>query len=188
MTIRSFIAFSIPNSVANELGDLGARMAYQDKSNAVRWVDQERYHVTLAFLGDQSLDDLESLAVYLDETLGFSSPEVSVRRLSPFPERRPKFIAAMVDPNDALSQVQRQVVSAVKNCGLHMDKRRFIPHITLGRYRHSKNPFSGAIPMNLSMDMVLDEVVLYESVLTTNGAEYEALYRFPLDEFSFDEI
>ena len=94
----------------------------------------------------------------------------------------------MVDPNDALSQVQRQVVSAVKNCGLHMDKRRFIPHITLGRYRHSKNPFSVAIPMNLSMDMVLDEVVLYESVLTTNGAEYEALYRFPLDEFSFDEI
>lgn len=188
MTIRSFIALPIPQAVANQLGDLSARMAYQDKSNAVRWVDQERYHITLAFLGDQHIGDLENMAAYLDETLGQSSPEVSVRRLSPFPESRPKLIAAMIEPNDTLTTLNRQVVSAVLGSGLRMDKRRFIPHITLGRYRHSKNLFSGAIPMNIAIDMILDEVVLYESVLTTNGAEYEAIYRFPLDEFSFDEI
>ena len=94
----------------------------------------------------------------------------------------------MIEPNDTLTTLNRQVVSAVLGSGLRMDKRRFIPHITLGRYRHSKNLFSGAIPMNIAIDMILDEVVLYESVLTTNGAEYEAIYRFPLDEFSFDEI
>ena len=188
MTIRSFIALPLPQAVANQLGDVSARMAYQDKSNAVRWVDQERYHVTLAFLGDQNIDDLENIAAYLDETLGQSSPEVSVKRLSPFPESRPKLIAAMIEPNEVLSSLNRQVVSAVTACGLRMDKRRFIPHITLGRYRHSKNLFSGAIPMNVSIETALDEVVLYESVLTNNGAEYEAIYRFPLDEFSFDEI
>jgi len=188
MTIRSFIALPIPKAVANELGDLSARMAYQDKSNAVRWVDQERYHITLAFLGDQNLEDLEHMATNLDETLDLSSPEVCVKRLSPFPESRPKLIAAMIDPNDTLSALNRQVISAVTASGLRIDKRRFIPHITLGRYRHSKNQFSGAIPMNIVIDMILEEVVLYESVLTTNGAEYEAIYRFPLDEYSFDEI
>ena len=52
MPIRSFIALPIPVEMANTLGDLSAQMAYQDKSNAVRWVDQENYHLRIAFLGD----------------------------------------------------------------------------------------------------------------------------------------
>jgi len=188
MTIRSFIALPIPKDIANELGDLSARMAYQDKSNAVRWVDQENYHVTLAFLGDQNINDLETMAGHLDDTLDQAGAEICITRLSPFPESRPKLIAAMIDRNEVLLTLSRQVNSAVSATGLRMDKRRFIPHVTLGRYRHSKNAFAGAIPMNFSLSAVLDEVVLYESVLTANGAEYEAIYRFPLDEFSFDEI
>ena len=188
MTIRSFIALPIPKEVANHLGDLSAGMAYQDKSNAIRWVDQESFHITLAFLGNQAVDGLEQLADYLDESLSQVSPEISVQRLSPFPENRPKLIAAMIDRNDDLLTLNRQVVSAVMGCGLHIEKRRFVPHITLGRYRHSKNSFSGTIPMNVSFNMVLNEVVLYESILTSNGAEYEPIYRFPLDAFSLDVI
>lgn len=188
MTIRSFIALPIPKDAANQLGDLSARMAYQDKSNAVRWVDQENYHITLAFLGDQNIDDLETLAESLDETINQASTEAFITRLSPFPESKPKLIAAMIDRNEVLLTLNRQVISATNAAGLRLDKRRFIPHVTLGRYRHTKNVFAGAIPMNLALNMVLDELVLYESVLATNGAEYEAIYRFPLDEVSFDEI
>ena len=67
MTIRSFIALPIPQDAANELGDLAAKMSYQDKSNAVRWQDQENYHVTLAFLGEQEEEDLERLVESLDQ-------------------------------------------------------------------------------------------------------------------------
>lgn len=54
MTIRSFIALPVSKDIANELGDLAAKMSYQDKSNAIKWVNQENYHITLAFLGEQS--------------------------------------------------------------------------------------------------------------------------------------
>ena len=62
MSIRSFIALAIPREMANALGDAAAKMAYQDKSNAVRWVDQANYHITLAFLGEQEEQTLETLA------------------------------------------------------------------------------------------------------------------------------
>jgi len=76
MTIRSFIALPIPIDTINEMGDLAAKMSYQDKSGAVRWVDQENYHITLAFLGEQEQDDLEVLAEKLDECL--TKPEFRI--------------------------------------------------------------------------------------------------------------
>jgi len=186
MTIRSFIALSVPEEVSNQLGDLAAKMSYQDKSGAVRWVDQENYHLTLGFLGDQSIEDLESLAESLDQSL--QQPEFTsyVSMISPFPETKPKLMAAMVEKNEEMASLSRQVVSAVNSIGMAMNKRKFIPHITLGRYRHSRNEYSGFIPTNIECELYFDEVTLFESTLTSSGAEYEPIYRFPLDLVDYD--
>lgn len=186
MSLRSFIGLPLPQDAANQLGDIAAKMAYQDKSNAVKWVDQANYHITLAFLGDQSMQDLEALAEQLDERVQQMSFEASVKSLSPFPEGKPKLIVAMLERNDSLRELHKQVMSAVNGSDIELGKRRFIPHITLGRYRHTKNSYSGVIPMNVSCEFVLDDVVLYESNLTPSGAEYEAVFRFPLDDFGGD--
>ncbi len=183
MTIRSFIALPVPSTTANQLGDVAAKMSYQDKSGAVRWVDQSNYHVTLAFLGEQREADLENLAEQLDNHLHQSEFQANITHLGPFPETRPKLVAAMLDRSQDLKVVHQQVISAIKSADLGYDKRKFIPHVTLGRYRHSKNVYAGTIPMNVAFETVIDEVVLYESVLTSAGAEYEPIYRFPLDEF-----
>jgi len=187
MTIRSFIALTLPRDTANELGDLAAKMSYQDKSSAVRWVDQENYHITLAFLGDQEQEDLETLAQHLDYSISQTEFQVDLSHPQPFPETRPKLLAVMVDKSPDIVTLHQQVASAIKATDLRIDKRKFIPHITLGRYRHSRNQYAGNIPMNVSFDAMLDEVVLYESVLTTSGAEYEPVYRFPLDLNDYED-
>lgn len=186
MSIRSFIAIPVPDQIANVLGDVAAQMAYQDKSNAVRWVDQANYHITLAFLDQQNEHDLEYLAEQLDEYLTQSSFTISISHLSPFPESRPKLIAAILNKNSELLELQQQVISALLASPIRPDKRRFSPHITLGRYRHSKNNFAGVIPKVADLSATADDVTLFESVLTPNGAEYEAMYRFPLDDFEFE--
>jgi 2'-5' RNA ligase len=164
-------------------------MSYQDKSGAVRWVDQENYHITLAFLGEQEQVDLETLAEQLDYHLRQTEFQTVLSHLSPFPEARPKLIAAMMDKSDDIRCVHQQVMNAIKSTMLLVDKRKFIPHVTLGRYRHSRNTYAGGIPMNVSFEALIDEVVLFESVLTTSGAEYEPIYRFPLDNYvdQYDE-
>jgi 2'-5' RNA ligase len=95
----------------------------------------------------------------------------------------------MMDKSDDISCVQRQVMNAIKSTMLLINKRKFIPHVTLGRYRHSRNAYAGGIPMNVSFEALIDEVILFESVLTTSGAEYEPIYRFPLDNYldQYDE-
>ena len=40
--------------------------------------------------------------------------------------------------------------------------------------------------LGVSFDTIIDEVVLFESVLTSSGSEYEPIYRFPLDEMAFE--
>ena len=181
MTIRSFIALPIPPEIANELGDVAAKMSYQDKSGAVRWVDQENYHVTLAFLGEQHEGDLDILAEQLDYHIRQTEFKAVLSHLSPFPETRPKLIAAMLEKSADIKCLHQQVISAIKSTNMLIDKRKFIPHVTLGRYRHSRNSYAGNIPLNVSFEPFIDEVVLYHSVLTSTGAEYEPIFRFPLD-------
>ena len=93
----------------------------------------------------------------------------------------------MADRNDDINNVYRQIISSIKSVDMSIDKRKFIPHVTLGRYRHSKNTYAGRIPINVSFETVIDEVVLFESVLTSSGSEYEPIYRFPLDEMAYEE-
>ena len=185
MTIRSFIALSIPSETANELGDLAGKLSYQDKSNAVRWVDQASYHITLAFLGEQEQDDLELLAQKLDENLTQEEFRLRLTHPTPFPDSKPRLIATMADQNDEINAVYRQISSAIKSLGMTFDKRKFIPHVTLG-WNNRKGTYAGKIPLNVSFETVIDEVVLYKSVSTSTGSEYEPIYRFPLDEVPFD--
>lgn len=188
MIIRSFIALSIPKDTANELGDLAAKMSYQDKSNAVRWVDQENYHITLAFLGEQEQTDLERLVERLDEHLTQNEFLINISRLSPFPESKPKLLAAMIDKNEALLDLHQATLAAVRSADLSLDKRKFNPHITLGRFRHSRNQYAGTIPSLGSFEFIAEELVLYESILGSSGARYEALVRFPLEQFGYDDV
>ena len=188
MSIRSFIAIPIPQIMANALGDCAGQMAYQDKSNAVRWVDQANYHVTLAFLGDQDQSVIEQVADSLDQELPHFGFDFKVSHLSPFPESRPKLIAAIIEKTAQMMELQQSVQSALKSCSVTIEKRKFNPHITLGRYRHSRNHFAGAIPTNFNLEGEVNEVTFYESVLTPNGAEYEPLFRFPMGETEYDEV
>ena len=178
--MRTFIALSLPSATRNALGDVASKMIYQDKSNAVRWTDQENYHVTLAFLGEQPPSVIDRLADELDYELSSYGVDSKIRGVSPFPETKPKLIAAMLQPTDSLLDVHKQVLRATNNTKIAFEKRRFIPHITLGRLRHSRNPYAGTIPLAFELELDFDEVVLYESHLRSNGAEYEPIFRYPL--------
>ncbi|MEO0367238.1 MAG: RNA 2',3'-cyclic phosphodiesterase [Pseudomonadota bacterium] len=187
--MRTFIALSLPAETRNALGDVTAQMAYQDKSHAVRWVDQENFHITLAFLGELSTQDVDVLADELDQTLSTFGAESTLMGLSPFPESRPKLIAAMLSLTDSLADIYKQTQTAIANAHLVCDKRKFIPHITLGRFRHSKNLFCGAIPLVMTLPIEFEDLVVYESHLRPNGAEYEPIYRYSLNHQPFlDDI
>ena len=188
--MRTFIALPLPQTMSDALGDVAAQLSYQDKSHAVRWVDQNNYHITLAFLGDLSESDLEQLADELDSHLDHMSFEITLSHLSPFPESRPRLVAAMVEKNDSLIRIQKQVMSAVQACKTDCDRKKFNPHITLGRLKHKKAAYVTTTTKILEVQGVIDEVSIFESQLKPSGASYEAMVRYPLDNYEdlYDEL
>lgn len=183
MSIRSFVALPVPERIAADLGDTAARLACQDKDGRVRWIDEENYHVTLAFLGEVDSQTLDDLALDLEGSLGASGPvDLKVDSVALFPwGRRPKLIAAMLEVSPRLQELHDAVVRAARRLSIPVEKRRFHPHVTLGRLRAGgtrRIEFSSA---RVELKGVASEVMIFESTLTASGAIYDSLYEIPLD-------
>lgn len=182
MSIRSFVALRLPNSLAIGVGDDIARLSVQDKDSRVRWVDEDNLHVTLAFLGDCEQSQLDSLDWRLEEIAASClAVELKIDSLSLFPYgKRPKLLAAILNPCDALIELHNQVERAAKDIGIFIEKRRFVPHITLGRLRgHGRREMS--LPsVSIGMSDMAPAMSLFESTLTQDGAIYDELFRYEL--------
>jgi 2'-5' RNA ligase len=183
MPVRSFIALPLPEPVAAALGDDAARLASQDKDGRVRWVGEENYHVTLAFLGDIDEPVLDDLAIELENRLaGFGEVDIRVESVALFPYgKRPRLIAAMIEASDQLQTLHKLVLKAVRRLPIPQEKRRFHPHVTLGRLRTGRGRSLNIPPASVSQQGTVDVATVYESTLTARGSIYDPLYEIRLD-------
>ncbi len=148
----------------------------------IRWLPPENCHLTLAFLGDVEEMRLERLARNLTQNLA-DKPLGALRfnEVSPFPfNARPKVIAALAENTVWLKNLQSSCVRGVRNSGIELDRRRFVPHVTLARMNGRKRKTSGLPPLFFETQITVKEVVLYESILHPEGAEYHMLEVFDL--------
>ena len=183
MSVRSFIALPVPEPVAAVLGDDAARLASQDKDGRVRWVGEENYHVTLAFLGDIDEPVVDDLAFELENVLaGFGEVQIRVESLALFPfGRRPRLIAAMIEASEQLQELQQRIVRAVRRLSIPLEKRRFHPHVTLGRLRAGGGRRINLPAAARAVQGSVGVATIFESTLTPHGSIYEPLYEIQLD-------
>lgn len=172
------------------LSSVSASLSALDTQN-LAWIAESKYHVTLLFLADQSPEWLDDFAQALDEQLYFEPQQLTVSRISPFPENSPKLLAAMVEKNDALLALYNDVKRIANSLGFQTEKRRFVPHITLAR----KFPRHGQLSLPPAIEKTVveaTELVVYESQLHPNGAQYFPLYGYAAltyddyDEFGYE--
>jgi len=101
-------------------------------------VTEENLHVTLKFIGDVRRDDLPAL----DEVLSDAGPlltegEIEIGGIGAFPDlRRPRVIwAGVSDPSGILTPVHARLNESLARFGAKREKKRFVPHVTVGRVR-----------------------------------------------------
>ena len=183
MAVRSFIALPVPEPISAVLGDCAARLASQDKERRVRWVDEHNFHITLAFLGDIDEQVLDDLALDLDDILFDRGPiSIHVESVAQFPfGKRPRLIAGMIEASDELQKIWQAVAQAVRRRAIPLEKRRFYPHITLGRLRTNGKLRMQLPPMQTNLQGEVGHLCIYQSTLTPHGAIYEVLYQVELD-------
>lgn len=128
MPRRLFIAIDLPKPVCWRLGKLVA-----EPPRGVRTVRPAQLHLTLHFLGD--VEDESRSALH--EALARLHQEpftIAIRGTGVFPPRgRPTVFWAGVDESVALVNLHAAVGAVIESCGLDVEHRPYVPHVTLAR-------------------------------------------------------
>jgi len=181
MKIRSFIALELPSSLKQELFGQAKILAGQDKRQYIRWLPPENYHLTLAFLGDIDSARLSGLQFALEKKLEFvKAVPCTISVISPFPFSRPKIIAGILERTAELLWLQTELANCVQSYVIGLKRRRFVPHITLGRLKPRAVKSIDLHSHNILLSGVSDAVTLFQSELTSGGAIHTALLEVPL--------
>lgn len=125
---RLFIAIDVPAAVAWRLA-----RPLVDPPRGVRPVPTGQVHLTLHFLGD--VEDGIRAAVSAALTSVRQEPfTITIRGCGVFPPRgRPTVLWAGVADSAPLAALHAAVGAAVMSCGLAVESRPYVPHVTLAR-------------------------------------------------------
>jgi 2'-5' RNA ligase len=180
--IRTFIAIELDDAVRRAAGEVARVLRESPGGDRVRWVRPENLHVTLRFLGDVESARVSSIATNLREAVaGLRCFSMQLGRVGFFPSaRRPRVVVIDVAPREPLEQLAEAAERAVTLEGLEPEKRRFRPHLTLGRSRGRELPPVTAPVTAGSESLVVDEIVLFRSELMRSGAIHTPLERIAL--------
>ena len=180
MKKRLFVALDPPGRTKDELAALCQGLP------DCRWTAPEQLHLTLCFIGEADGSTFLDIRDALQEIT--AAPfSLKLEGLGLFPPRRaPRVLWAGVQPNAALSQLQRKVVNCVRSCGVVLEKRKFAPHITLARLQDGALPrlerYLGAHALFSAEPFVVSCFTLYSSVLGRGGPTHLAEAEYALVE------
>ena len=136
-TIRTFIAIELSDEVRAALTDLQNRLKTVVPPRSVRWTAPQNIHLTLHFLGDVAIDDVEKIGVVLQKASLASQPfTLTIERLGCFPNvQRPRIMWTGVSgETEPLVALHRDLGKWLKEAiDFSPESRPYSPHLTLGR-------------------------------------------------------
>jgi RNA 2',3'-cyclic 3'-phosphodiesterase len=128
---RLFVALDLPRYVKDSLG------AMERGLPDARWVDPDMLHLTLAFVGEVDRPTFAE-AMHALARVGTRPFDVELQGLGFFPARgAPRQLWVGVRPEPELDALQRRIVRALADEGIQLERRRFVPHVTLARLRQT---------------------------------------------------
>lgn len=175
--MRLFAGVPIVEEARREIVALLGRL--QGTGWPVRWVHEEGLHLTLKFFGEVAPERLE----VIEEAVRFAGQgtgplALQLGGLDAFPSAaRPRVLWIGIEGPPALELLQDRLERGVEAIGFPPEGVPFQPHVTLGRVReghrfppHALDEFAEAYAR---APFIGGHLVLYESVLTTQGPRYE---------------
>ena len=186
-TLRTFIAVELPVAVRQAAVRLIEEL--QGTQANVKWVDEMQLHWTLKFLGEVSSRDIPGVCqAMIKAAASVPAFEVNVGGAGAFPKAdRPRTVwLGASDGVDSFVALHDELEKRLEPMGFRSERRRFQPHITLGRVRRSPfgvDELGGLILEQANYEvgsMRVDEVVAFTSQLERSGPTYEVLGRASL--------
>jgi RNA 2',3'-cyclic 3'-phosphodiesterase len=186
--LRLFVAIAIPDAVREEMVAVQRELKPLALGD-VRWTNAEQLHLTMKFLGNVPNGSLEAVKQSLAEACAGAAPfRLRAKGIGFFPnERQPRVIwVGFEDSENILVNLQLCVERTLTPFAEKPGTERFLPHATLGRfqkYRRHKTekllPRAAALGCHVFGEWRVEDVVLFRSELSPEGARHTRLAVFP---------
>lgn len=186
---RYFIALEIPDSSKKQLQAVQQKL--KETIPNLRLTDNDKLHLTVAFVGEQSSDLKEALVGVLKKAvLGISPFEVTPAYIDGFPKLHlaRTFWVGVKGDIDKLVIIRERVKDELEKLQLAIDERRYVPHIAIAkidkRYELQPNQEKELeYIMSIPFDPILiDSIKLFESIPDHGFHSHNTLAEIKLEQ------
>lgn len=177
--MRLFIGIPAPLKLKNEVGDL-----LKEKPFKASWVKAENLHITLKFLGEVEEKKSNELIKDFNQILKpMKIKELPFECASSFPnEKRPRVLFLKFKEDEEISNYQKNIEEIFSKIGFKKEEREFKMHLTIARFKSPPEllKFKDFVDKTSKISFspfVVEEIVLFESILRQGGPIYTPLEK-----------
>jgi RNA 2',3'-cyclic 3'-phosphodiesterase len=175
--VRTFVCIEIPASIKERIDRLQNTLKTIDAQAS--WTRPSNIHLTLKFLGAVEATRIQRVAKAVERAAaGINQFEIEVSGAGCFPSpRSPRVLwIGISEIPDALKQLYANLEDELAREGFAREKRKFSPHLTIGRFRGPKNATQLAEALIASgfkaETFKANEVIVMRSDLKPTGSIY----------------
>jgi 2'-5' RNA ligase len=162
----------------------------------IKWIRPENMHVTVKFFGDISTEKIPQMSAKLKAVAGkFNEFEPLMKGVGLFKDfYHPKILWFGLRNCMIFDKLKNEIENSFGDLGFEVDYRQFTPHLTVGRFKGTGNVEQLKKFINMNREIYLQpvpvkELILFESLLSSEGSEYKIVEKFPLGiEEGFREL
>ena len=181
-TIRTFVAVEVTSPIRQqarklieELGGSGAD---------VKWVNPKNQHLTLKFLGEVASSEIPRVCEAVQKAVANSKPfELEIRGVGAFPNvaRARTLWLGTGQGEKEMVDLQERVDEQLGKLAFRQDRRRFHPHLTIGRVRRGGPGLTELAKLLADHaefeagTIKVDKVIVFSSTLLQDGPIYQSL-------------
>lgn len=174
---RIFFGLELPSEIKERLLKVRAKVP------GAKWQSAEQLHITLLFLGRVEENRLEAVVGSACD-IRPTAFELEVSGLGCFGQsRRPRNLWAGVQPEAPVAAIHEALGQQMENLGFEAERRSFLPHITLARFKRQPGSVEGLLAeqgASVFGQFEVTEFALFDSRPGPAGSVYRVIDRFPM--------
>lgn len=185
-TARTFLAIKLPEDIIESIRRIQKKIMANNLN--IKFVKPENIHLTLKFLGDTPISDIEEINRSMKNAASDFSPFLlAAKGIGVFPDlHRPRVIwIGISQETDSLVLLQKKLDKELEKIGFNREKRTFKGHLTIGRIKGKidKKLFNEILHQYqtfCSKTFSADKIYLFQSLLKPSGPVYAKLVSIHL--------
>ena len=141
----------------------------------IRWEPENNRHLTLAFLGNIPIPEVENL-LHLFSEIYQQEPcfEFRLSTMTRFPGPTGRIVALVDDPTEPLHRIFQITRRFLEKNKVQLNLKEFRPHITLGRIKKAKQ-VKISFDQKTNINLKISKITFYQAILSTSGSTYTTL-------------